>query len=353
MNDFVEWERLGLAEPQWLFLLLVIPLAIWMRREGKIRETSLRFPTLATIKQAGRGRVKTKRWIPFLLRYSSIVFLVVAIARPRYDRSTETIVSSGVDIVLAVDLSASMLALDMSQANEPEITRLDVVKEVLGDFIRKRRHDRIGLVAFSVNPYLVSALTLDKEHLERNLDRLRVGLTHQTGTNIGSALAEGINRLRSLESKSKVLILLTDGKDEPPPPHSPLIYAEGAKKDKIRIYTIAIGTNARTKTYLFDPSTRDVMRYPNGNPVVQVANYPVDKEILGKIASSTNARYFEARDKKALSSIYEEIDRLEKSEIELSVNAVFEELFPFPLALGIGFLLLQVTLSRTLFLRIP
>ncbi|MEC9123274.1 MAG: BatA domain-containing protein, partial [Verrucomicrobiota bacterium] len=82
MNDFVEWERLGLAEPQWLFLLLVIPLAIWMRREGKIREASLKFPTLATIKQAGRGRVKTKRWIPFLLRYSSIVFLVVAIARP-------------------------------------------------------------------------------------------------------------------------------------------------------------------------------------------------------------------------------------------------------------------------------
>ncbi|MBT3637390.1 MAG: VWA domain-containing protein, partial [Opitutae bacterium] len=234
-----------------------------------------------------------------------------------------------------------------------ERTRLDVVKEVIGDFIDKRQHDRIGLVAFSVNPYLVSALTLDKEHLQKNLTRLRVGLTHQTGTNIGSALAEGINRLRSLESKSKILILLTDGKDEPPPPHSPLIYAEGAKKDKIKVYTIAIGSNARTRSYLFDPSTRDVLRYPNGREIVKVVNFPVDKEILQKIAKSTDARFFEAQDKEGLASIYDEIDLLEKSDVELSVNAIFEELFAWPLALALAFLLLEIILSRTLFLRIP
>ncbi len=228
-----------------------------------------------------------------------------------------------------------------------------MVKEVIGDFIDKRRYDRIGLVAFSVNPYLVSALTLDKEHLRKNLDRLRVGLTHQTGTNIGSALAEGINRLRSLESKSKILILLTDGKDDPPPPHSPMIYAEGAKKDNIKIYTIAIGSNSRTRTYLFDPSTRDIRRFPNGNAVVRVADFPVDKDILQRISKSTDAQFFEAKNKDGLALIYDEIDRLEKSEVELSVNALFEELFPWALALGLVFLLLEIVLSRTILLKVP
>jgi Ca-activated chloride channel family protein len=263
------------------------------------------------------------------------------------------VVSSGVDIVLAIDLSASMLALDMSEDPQNEVTRLDVVKEVIKEFVRKRPYDRIGLVAFSVNPYLVSALTLDKEHLQKNIDRLRVGLTHQTGTNIGSALAEGINRLRTLTSKSKILILLTDGKDEPPPPHSPLIYAEGAKSDDINIYTIAIGSASRTRTYLFDQRTRGLMRYANGNPVIQVANYPVDKEILQKISSTTKARFYEATNKKELASIYDEIDRLEKTEVKLNINVLFEELFQWPLGLGLILLFLEIILTRTIFLRIP
>lgn len=353
MIDFIEWNRLGLADPHWLFLLLAIPFLIWIRLKGKIDNSALRFSTLDIISRTNSGKSRFKTWFPQLLRYSSLAFLILAISRPQYDRSTETVLSSGVDIVLAIDLSASMLALDMSESNGRERTRLDVVKEVISDFIDKRRHDRIGLVAFSVNPYLVSALTLDKEHLQKNLSRLRVGLTHQTGTNIGSALAEGINRLRSLDSKSKILILLTDGKDEPAPQHSPLIYAEGAKKDKIKVYTIAIGSNARTRSYLYDPSTRDVLRYPNGREIVKLVNFPVDKEILKKIAKSTDARFFEAQDKEGLASIYDEIDLLEKSDVELSVNAIFEELFAWPLALALAFLLLEIILSRTLFLRIP
>jgi len=353
MNEFIEWDRFTIAEPHWLFLLVLIPVIVLIRRKAKIRETALRFPSLEKIEGIKSGKVRIRLWIPHWLRYSSICCLILAISRPQYDQSTQTILSSGVDIVLAVDLSASMLALDMSEGKGQERTRLDVVKEVIGDFIDKRRHDRIGLVAFSVNPYLVSALTLDKEHLMKNLDRLRVGLTHQTGTNIGSALAEGINRLRSLESKSKILILLTDGKDDPPPPHSPMIYAEGAKKDNIKIYTIAIGSNSRTRTYLFDPSTRDIRRFPNGNAVVRVADFPVDKDILQRISKSTDAQFFEAKNKDGLALIYDEIDRLEKSEVELSVNAIFEELFPWALAIGLAFLLLEIVLSRTIFLKVP
>ena len=165
MIDFIEWNRLGLADPHWLFLLLAIPFLIWIRLKGKIDNSALRFSTLDIISRTNSGKSRFKTWFPQLLRYSSLAFLILAISRPQYDRSTETVLSSGVDIVLAIDLSASMLALDMSESNGRERTRLDVVKEVIGDFIDKRRHDRIGLVAFSVNPYLVSALTLDKEHL--------------------------------------------------------------------------------------------------------------------------------------------------------------------------------------------
>ena len=261
--------------------------------------------------------------------------------------------SSGVDIVLGVDLSASMLALDMSPSPSEPNTRLDVVKEVIQEFIEKRKYDRIGLVAFAVDPYLVSALTLDKEYLQSNLARLKVGLTEQTGTNIGSVLAEGINRLRTLESKSKILILLTDGKDEPAPKHSPIIFAEGAKKDKIKIYTIAIGASTRTRTYLYDPNARDIMRYANGTPVVEVAEYPVDKKILQEIAQRTEAKFFEAGDKSTLRSIYDEIDQLEKTDIQLEVNALYEDLYQWPLASGFILLVVGFLLERSIFLRIP
>tara|TARA_X000000950_G_C13897544_1_gene653520 strand:- start:1773 stop:2834 length:1062 start_codon:yes stop_codon:yes gene_type:complete len=353
MIEPIEWSKIFLAEPLWLTLLLCIPFLAWLHAKEKIRIPTLHFSSLAKIKETKNHSPKSVYRLPRLLRILSIIFLILALCRPQVDQSTETIRSSGVDIVLAIDLSASMLALDMSDAEQGEVTRLDVVKDVIKEFIDKRAHDRLGLVAFSVNPYLVSALTLDKEYLHQNLDRLKVGLTHQTGTNIGSALAEGINRLRPLESKSKILILLTDGKDEPTPPHSPLIYADGALKDNIKIYTIAIGSNRRTRTYLFDPSSRDLMRYANGNPVVQVADYPVDKAILKKISEKTQALFFEAKDKQSLSSIYSEIDRLEKTDVQLNVNALFEDLYQWPLGLAAFLLIIEIFLTRTIFLRIP
>ena len=351
MSDF--WEAFHFADPAWALGVLVLPLIYWIKKKLNYERATVFFPTISQLKTS--INLRSNRWtaLPRVCRSLSLIFLFLSLCRPQLDRSTTTILSSGVDIVLAVDLSASMLALDMSESNSLDVTRLDVVKEVLKKFIEQRKHDRIGIVAFSVDPYLVSALTLDKEHLQRNLDRLRVGLTHQTGTNLGSALAEGINRLRPLESKSKILILLTDGKDEPAPPHSPLIYANGAKSDEIKIYTIAIGSSTRTRTYLFDPSTRDLLRAPNGLPIVRVADYPVDKQILGQIAKTTGAQFFEAQDKEALESIYNEIDRLEKSDVEMGVNALFEDLYFWPLGASILFLFIEFILARTRYLRIP
>jgi Ca-activated chloride channel family protein len=341
-----------LGEPHWLFLLLLLPGVLWLSRRKK-KTQAIKFPSIVEIKKTRKSWKTKLLWLPKLFLYSGLVLTVLSISRPRLDQSTQRIVSSGVDIVLGVDLSASMLALDMSPSPSEPNTRLDVVKEVIQEFIEKRKFDRIGLVAFAVDPYLVSALTLDKEYLQSNLARLKVGLTEQTGTNIGSVLAEGINRLRTLESKSKILILLTDGKDEPAPKHSPIIFAEGAKKDKIKIYTIAIGASTRTRTYLYDPNARDIMRYANGTPVVEVAEYPVDKEILQEIAQRTDAKFFEAGDKTTLRSIYDEIDQLEKTDIQLEVNALYEDLYQWPLASGFMLLVVGFLLERSIFLRIP
>jgi Ca-activated chloride channel family protein len=351
MENF-EWNNLSLGEPHWLFLLLLLPGVLWLSRRKK-KTQAIKFPSIVEIKKTRKSWKTKLLWLPKLFLYLGLVLTILSISRPRLDQSTQRIVSSGVDIVLGVDLSASMLALDMSPSPSEPNTRLDVVKEVIQEFIEKRKFDRIGLVAFAVDPYLVSALTLDKEYLQSNLARLKVGLTEQTGTNIGSVLAEGINRLRTLESKSKILILLTDGKDEPAPKHSPIIFAEGAKKDKIKIYTIAIGASTRTRTYLYDPNARDIMRYANGTPVVEVAEYPVDKEILQEIAQRTDAKFFEAGDKSTLRSIYDEIDQLEKTDIQLEVNALYEDLYQWPLASGFILLVVGFLLERSIFLRIP
>lgn len=351
MENF-EWNNLSLGEPHWLFLLLLLPGVLWLSRRKK-KTQAIKFPSIVEIKKTRKSWKTKLLWLPKLFFYLGLILTVLSISKPRLDQSTQRIVSSGVDIVLGVDLSASMLALDMSPSPSEPNTRLDVVKEVIQEFIEKRKYDRIGLVAFAVDPYLVSALTLDKEYLQSNLARLKVGLTEQTGTNIGSVLAEGINRLRTLESKSKILILLTDGKDEPAPKHSPIIFAEGAKKDKIKIYTIAIGASTRTRTYLYDPNARDIMRYANGTPVVEVAEYPVDKEILQEIAQRTEAKFFEAGDKSTLRSIYDEIDQLEKTDIQLEVNALYEDLYQWPLASGFILLVVGFLLERSIFLRIP
>ena len=351
MENF-EWNNLSLGEPHWLFLLLLLPGVLWLSRRKK-KTQAIKFPSIVEIKKTRKSWKTKLLWLPKLFFYLGLVLTVLSISRPRLDQSTQRIVSSGVDIVLGVDLSASMLALDMSPSPSEPNTRLDVVKEVIQEFIEKRKYDRIGLVAFAVDPYLVSALTLDKEYLQSNLARLKVGLTEQTGTNIGSVLAEGINRLRTLESKSKILILLTDGKDEPAPKHSPIIFAEGAKKDKIKIYTIAIGASTRTRTYLYDPNARDIMRYANGTPVVEVAEYPVDKKILQEIAQRTEAKFFEAGDKSTLRSIYDEIDQLEKTDIQLEVNALYDDLYQWPLASGFILLVVGFLLERSIFLRIP
>jgi Ca-activated chloride channel family protein len=171
MENF-EWNNLSLGEPYWLFLLLLLPGVLWLSRRKK-KTQAIKFPSIVEIKTTRKSWKTKLLWLPKLFFYLGLALTVLSISRPRLDQSTQKIVSSGVDIVLGVDLSASMLALDMSPSPSEPNTRLDVVKEVIQEFIEKRKFDRIGLVAFAVDPYLVSALTLDKEYLQSNLARLK------------------------------------------------------------------------------------------------------------------------------------------------------------------------------------
>ena len=377
MKEF--WDSFLLGEPLWALLFLALPLLAWLKSQRPKRITTLLFPTVSIHFRSKKKKSRRWTWLPLWLRFFSLALIVLSLCRPQLDRSTKNILSSGVDIVLAVDLSASMLALDMSEdgdllkkittklkssmfgipISEKEYvrlsTRLDTVKDVLKKFIEDRQYDRIGLVAFAGEKenYTVCPLTLDKEVLQSNLARLKVGLTEKTDTSIGSAMSEGINRLRDLESKSKILILLTDGKDSEVPENSPIIYAYGAKEDGIKIYTISIGSSTSTPTYLFNPSTRDLHRNSDNMPAIKLADYPVDKEILKEISKVTGAQSFEAKDKATLELIYDEIDRLEKSEVEMSVNALFDDLYVWPLGASIFLLCLEFILARTCYLRIP
>ena len=357
MNFVQNWEKIQFADPLWLILLCILPVIAWFQNKTKVHNHTLLFSKLENLKINSSARSGHSQFILKLLRYFSLFCIIIAASRPQYDKSSTSVSSSGVDIVLAIDLSSSMLALDMSDDPQEEITRLDVVKDVIKDFVNKRTHDRIGLVAFTTESRIASALTLDKEFLQQNIARLRVGLISKTGTNIGAGLAEGINLLRALESKSKILISLTDGKDDPPPPNSPLIYAEGAKKDGIKIYTIAFGSDTIDRTYIYDPTTRDIKRNANEDPIVYELPNPlqnaVDKEILKKISNLTEGRFYEGKNKSELLSIYDQIDKLEKTEVELSINAHFEELFLWPVALGLILLVFEFLLAKTFFLRIP
>ncbi len=211
-------------------------------------------------------------------------------------------------VVFALDLSASMLALDLSKPDQ-NTTRLKTAKNAMAYFFNLDRERLIGLVGFATKAQTIHFPSLNRSRLLERLTSLTVGeIGGGTGTQIGQSLGQGINLLRSIDSTGKALVLLTDGKDEPVPLHSLMTYADGARRENIKIYTIAVGSGARTRTFLFDPSTRDILRYPNGTPIVKVADYPIDKESLRKIAKETGAKFYEADSELALLKALLDID---------------------------------------------
>ena len=328
------------AHPWVLFLLLVIPLLAWLK--GKFGGTAgVTFSNTSMLAKIGNRRRSRSGAFLAALTYLALALFIVALARPQFGRVTTRVQATGVDIMLVLDVSRSMLAEDFTIGNR-RANRIDAVKLVTEQFIRERPNDRIGLVAFAGRPYLVSPLTLDHDWLIRNLERLRIGLV-EDGTAIGSAIASAANRLKDKEAKTKLTVLLTDG-DNNAGKVQPLTAAEAAKALGIRIYTIGAGTEGEAPFPLTNQFGRTVYR----NVLVKF-----DEKTLQEIATMTSGQYFRATDTNSLRTIFGEIDKLEKSKVEVEKTAQYRDLFMWFLIPGLACLALEILLSQTVWRRLP
>jgi Ca-activated chloride channel family protein len=328
------------AHPWVLLLLLTLPLLAWLK--GKFGGTAgVTFSNTSMLAKIGHRRRSRAGAFLALLTYLALALFIVALARPQLGRVTTRVQATGVDIMLALDVSRSMLAEDFTIGNR-RANRIDAVKLVTEQFIRERPNDRIGLVAFAGRPYLVSPLTLDHDWLIRNLERLRIGLV-EDGTAIGSAIASAANRLKDKEAKTKLIVLLTDG-DNNAGKVQPLTAAEAAKALGIRIYTIGAGTEGEAPFPLTNQFGRTVYR----NVLVKF-----DEKTLQEIAAMTSGEYFRATDTNSLRTIFGEIDKLEKSKIEVEKTAQYRDIFMWFLIPALGFLALEILLSQTIWRRLP
>lgn len=318
----------------WLMLLLPIA-TLWYVFKHKKQTAELKISSLKGFKGGNSFLPKIKHLL-FFLRMLALALLITAIARPRtVDVSTKTKTTRGIDIVMAIDVSASMLAKDLAP------NRLEALKDVASEFIKGRPNDRIGLVEYAGESYTKTPITSDKAIVLRSLKDIKYNTIIEGGTAIGMGLATAVNRLKDSKAKSKVIILLTDGVNNSGF-IDPKIASELAVEYGIKTYTIGIGTNGMALS--------PVSLLPNGN--FQYARVPVeiDEDLLKEIASVTGGKYFRATNNKKLAEIYEEINKLEKTEIEEFKFYNYEEKYR-PLVLLAGLLLLIELLSRITIFR--
>jgi len=302
-----------LLDPWFLLVLVLLPLLVrWRRRQ---RPATLRYPLVAAVRAVGAGRRARFQWLLPLLRVAAFALIVVALARPQLGSAASKTYTEGIDIMLAVDVSGSMLAEDFT-VDGKRAGRIEAVKSVVRSFLAKRDSDRIGLVLFAGRPYTQCPLTLDHGWLLQNLERARVGMI-EDGTALGSALATAVNRLEASDGKSKIVILLTDGQSNAGRV-SPLTAAEAAKTLGYRVYTIGAGT-------------RGLAPFPDtdmfGNRVYRPMQVDIDETTLQKIAEITGGKYFRATDTDSLTKIYAEIDQLETTTHEGLQYLEYNELY--------------------------
>jgi Ca-activated chloride channel family protein len=308
---------------------------------GRGAAPSVIFSSLRPLETLGRPRRARAGGLLMSLLIFGLALLIVALARPQLRKTISKVQASGIDIMLAIDVSGSMYAEDFTIGGD-RANRLEVVKQVTQKFIEERPNDRIGIVCFAGRPYLVSPLTLDHDWLLQNLERVKIGLV-EDGTAIGSAIASAANRLKDKEAKSRIVVLLTDG-DNNAGKVAPLTAAEAAKALGIKVYTIGAGTKGFAPMPMQDAFGRRIYRNVQVN---------VDEETLKKVAEMTDAKFYRATDTKTLTQIFEQIDKLEKSTVEFSEYKQFRDLFPWFLASGFGLIALQLLLAETVGRRLP
>ena len=328
------------AYPYLLLLLLLLPLLAWLKgKHGQ--DSAFLYSSVQLVKGiTGISRSRIGQ-ILLRLRWVALAFFIVALARPQLGEGQTTVRASGIDIAVALDLSGSMASEDFELDGE-RVNRLAIAKDVLEKFIIKRPNDRIGIVAFAGRAYIAGPLTLDHDFLLENLERLELN-TIEDGTAIGSALSAALNRLRDLKSKSKIVILMTDGQNNAGQ-IQPLTAADAAQSLGVKVYTIGVGTRGAAPYPQIDPFGRKVY--------VQLT-VDIDEETLSEIAKKTGGKYYRADNAGTLRAIYADIDRLEKTEVEVKKFQRYRELFPWVILPGLVLLLLEVILGHTVWRKLP
>jgi Ca-activated chloride channel family protein len=326
------------AHPYVLLGLLLLPALAWLK--GKLGQSaSFVYSSIDLVRPISGLRRSRAGAILANLRWLALALFIVALAQPRLVRGESHLKASGIDIVAAIDLSGSMRSEDFGEG----LSRIKLAKEVLGKFIDNRPNDRIGLVAFAKDAYIASPLTLDHDFLQRNLDRLDIGKINEDSTAIGSALMAALNRLKDLKDKSKIVILMTDGQNNSGK-IQPLTAAEAAQALRVKVYTIGIGIRGKAPYPYIDPM---------GQKRYQYIDVDVDEDTLTKIAQQTNGKYYRADSADTLRKIYAEIDRLEKSEVEVKKYQHYDELFGHLAIAGLSVFLLEMILAQTVWRKLP
>ena len=329
------------AHPFLLLLLLLLPVLAWLKGKRGAPPAFLYSSVQLVRGLQNISRSRLGGFLP-LLRWLALALFIIALAQPRLTKSTTEVKASGVDIVVALDMSGSMISEDFV-VNGQRVNRFNMARAVLSNFIDKRPNDRIGLVLFASQAYIATPLTLDHDFLHENLDRLEIGAIDQNSTAIGDGLATAVNQLKDLKAKSKIVILMTDGQNNAGK-LDPLLAAEAAAALKIKVYTVCIGEQGMAPMPVFMGGQRV------GTQPVPV---DVDEETLQKIADKTGGKYYRADNAKKFQEIYADIDKLEKTEATINKYTQFKELCAGFIAAGAALLLLEVILSQTAFRRLP
>ncbi len=329
------------AHPFLLLLLLLLPLLAWLKgRRGA--PPAFVYSSVQLVR--AMQNIHRSRFGGFLgsLRWLALTLFIVALAQPRLTKSTTEIKASGVDIVVALDMSGSMISEDFEVRGE-RVNRFNMARLVLKGFIDKRPNDRIGLVLFASQAFIATPLTLDHDFLQENLNRLEIGAINENSTAIGDGLGTAVNRLRDLKAKSKIVILMTDGQNNSGK-LEPLLAAEAAKAMGVKVYTVGIGMHGQAPMPV----------YMGGQKVgYQNVAVDIDEETLKKIADLTGGKYYRADNAVRFKQIYAEIDKLEKTEASVKKYTQFTELFPWFITAGLALLLLEIVLGQTILRKLP
>ncbi len=338
---------LTFARPWMLLLLLAIPLLAYLRGKRGLA-AALTFSSTTALRAIGKESTSRAGKILRALILATLAVFVVGLARPQLGKSLTQVEASGIEIMLVLDVSGSMLTKDFTIGGA-EATRVDAIREVTRKFIEGRPNDRIGIICFAGRPYVVSPMTLDHDWLLQNLERVRIGLV-EDGTAIGSAIAAAANRLNDKHSKSRAIVLLTDGENNAGK-ISPNTAAEAVKALKIHFYAIGAGINGIAPAPIY--TARGPMTDALGNILYQ--NQPVEFNEAGlrEVTKIADGQFFRATDTESLEQIYRDIDKMEKSTVKVKKYQQYRDLFPLCIMSGCGLLLGQILLSQTIWKKLP